>query len=138
MRWVGRTTRPPRLMKRRLTAALMLAAATAAPETQQAAPLEVTAVRYWSLAETTRIAIEITGEVHYRSDRIENPGRIFFDFVGARPSVNGRRLYSAEVGDKLVKRIRVAETSPGVTRVVLDLESAADFTVSRLDNPNRF
>src|SRR5579864_289894 len=126
-------------MTGRLTVAVVfLVNLAVAGQTRQSESPEVTAVRYWSLAETTRIAIEITGEVHYRSDRIENPGRIFFDFVGARPSVNGRRLYSAEVGDKLVKRIRVAETSPGVTRVVLDLESAADFTVSRLDNPNRF
>jgi N-acetylmuramoyl-L-alanine amidase len=124
-------------MTRRLTAALVLAAATAAPETQQAAPLEVTAVRYWSLADTTRVAIEITGEVHYRFDRVPNPDRIFFDFVGARPRIDGRRVFTTEVGDKLLKRIRVAETVPGVTRLVLDMESAAEFTVSRLDNPSR-
>lgn len=99
--------------------------------------VEVIAVRHWSLANTTRIAIEITGEVHYRSDRVQNPDRIFFDFTGARPHIDGQRLFSDEVGDKLLKRIRVAETAPGVTRVVLDLESAAEFTVSRLDNPNR-
>jgi N-acetylmuramoyl-L-alanine amidase len=57
--------------------------------------------------------------------------------VGARPSIDGRRLFSAEVGDKLLKRIRVAETAPGITRVVLDLESSAEFTLSRLDNPSR-
>ena len=103
----------------------------------RAADFEVTAVRHWSLANTTRIAIEVTGEARYRSDRVENPDRIFFDIAGARPRIEGKRLYADEVGDKLLKRIRVAETSPGVTRVVLDLESDADFTVSRLDNPNR-
>ncbi len=46
-------------------------------------------------------------------------------------------MFSTEVGDKLLKRIRVAETSPAVTRVVLDLESAADFALSRLYNPSR-
>ena len=124
-------------MTRRLTAALVLVAATAAPETRQATPLEVTAVRYWSLTDTTRVAIEITGEVHYRSDRVPNPDRIFFDLVGAQPRIDGRRVFATEVGDKLLKRIRVAETVPGVTRLVLDLESAAEFTVSRLENPSR-
>ncbi|HXI43253.1 MAG TPA: N-acetylmuramoyl-L-alanine amidase [Bryobacteraceae bacterium] len=125
-------------MTRRLTAAMFLVTAMAvAAEARHAAPLEVTAVRCWTLADTTRIAIEITGEVHVRSDRVENPDRIFFDFVGARPSIDGKRLYSTEVGDKLLKRIRVAETVPGVTRVVLDLETAAEFSVSRLDNPSR-
>src|SRR5205814_1344110 len=41
------------------------------------------------------------------------------------------------VGDKLLKRIRIAETQPGMTRVVLDLESAVDFTASQLSNPDR-
>ena len=97
--------------------------------------IEVTAVRYWSLADATRVAIEISGDAHVRSDRIENPDRIFFDLVGARPLIDGRRLFATEVGDKLVKRIRVAETAPDVTRVVLDLEvSGSDFAAS---HPNR-
>src|SRR5258708_7449298 len=125
-------------MTRRLTAAMFLLAAMAiAAESRHASPFEVTAVRCWTLADTTRIAIEITGEVNVRSDRVEDPDRIFFDFVGARPSIDGKRLFSTEVGDKLLKRIRVAETVPGVTRVVLDLETAAEFSVSRLDNPSR-
>src|SRR6266481_370213 len=125
-------------MTRRLTAAILLPAAMAvAADARHGSPLEVTAVRCWTLADTTRIAIEITGEVHVRSDRVEDPDRIFFDFVGARPSIDGKRLYATEVGDKLLKRIRVAETVPGVTRVVLDLETAAEFSVSRLDNPSR-
>ena len=124
-------------MTRRLTAAMLLLAAMAVAAETRRAPFEVTAVRCWTLADTTRIAIEITGEVHVRSDRVEDPNRIFFDFVGARPLIDGKRLYATEVGDKLLKRIRVAETVPGVTRVVLDLENAAEFSVSRLDNPSR-
>jgi N-acetylmuramoyl-L-alanine amidase len=125
-------------MTGRLAAANLLLVATAvALEARHGSPLEVTAVRYWSLADTTRIAIETTGAVRLRSDRVQNPDRIFFDFVGARPSIDGQRLFSTEVGDKLLKRIRVAETIPGVTRVVLDLESAAQFSVSELDNPKR-
>ncbi len=124
-------------MTRRLTAAIVLVAAAMAVGAQPAEVLEVTAVRYWSLADTTRVAIEMTGEIRYRSDRVQNPDRIFFDFTGARPHIDGRRLFSSEVGDRLLKRIRVAETAPGVTRIVLDLESAAEFTVSRLDNPSR-
>jgi N-acetylmuramoyl-L-alanine amidase len=124
-------------MTRRLTAAMLLMAAAAAAEARHASPLEVTAVRYWSLADTTRIAIEITGEAHVRSDRVHDPDRIFFDFVGARPYIDGKRLFSTDVNNKLLKRIRVAETVPGVTRVVLDLESAVEFTISRLDNPSR-
>jgi N-acetylmuramoyl-L-alanine amidase len=125
-------------MTGRLLAAAFLVAAALAGQVRHSTSLEVTAVRYWSFADTTRIAIEITGDTHFRADRAENPDRIFFDFVGARPSIDGHRLYSTDVGDKLLKRIRVAETSPGITRIVLDLESAAEFSVSRLDSPLRF
>src|SRR5713226_4514212 len=103
-----------------------------------AGPREVTAVRCSSLPGATRIAIEITGETRYRSGRAENPARVFFDFISTRPYVSGRRLYSTDVGDKLVKRIRVAESASEVTRVVLDLESAVEFKVSRFANPSRF
>src|SRR6185436_19529895 len=125
-------------MTTRLTAVIVLLAATGVSgQARRAASFEVNAVRYWSLADTTRVAVEITGEVHVRSDRVYNPDRIFFDFVGARPSIEGKRMYASEVGDKLLKRIRVSETTPGVTRVVLDLESAVEFTISRLENPSR-
>jgi len=125
-------------MRRRLTGAIgLLAVTTLTAEARTSSPPEVTAVRFWSLSDTTRVAIEITGEVHYHADRAQNPDRIFFDLSGARPLIDGHRLFTAEVGDKLIKRIRVAETVPGVTRVVLDLESPAEFAVSRLDNPSR-
>src|SRR5690242_9582985 len=114
-------------MVRRLTAAIgLLAATTVAVGSSSAASPEVTAVRYWTLADTTRVAIEITGEVRYHSDRAQNPDRIFFDLAGTRPFIDGHRLFATEVGDKRLKRIRVAETMPGITRVVLDLESPAE------------
>jgi N-acetylmuramoyl-L-alanine amidase len=41
------------------------------------------------------------------------------------------------VNDKLIKRVRVAETLPGVTRVVLDLGNSTDYTAIQLSNPDR-
>jgi len=49
-------------MKRHIASAMMLVAAVAA-EAGRDATVEVTAIRHWSLANTTRIAIEITGDV---------------------------------------------------------------------------
>ncbi len=109
----------------------------ASPQTASGAPLEVKAVRFRSFSRVTRIAIEVNGDFHFRSDHIDNPDRLFFDLMGARPRVNGRRLLTREVNDKLLKRIRVAETLPGVTRVVLDLAAPVDYTASQLENPGR-
>ena len=99
----------------------------------------VTAVRYWSLGDVTRIAIEIESdaEYHLRSDRLENPDRLFFDVVGATPRMSRRGMSVIPVSDRFVKQIRVAETQRSVTRVVLDLESPVDFTTSQLDTPTR-
>jgi len=98
----------------------------------------VTAVRDWSLGEVTRIAIEVSGNFEFRTDRLHGPERVYFDVLGARPSFDGKRLYSKVIeGDKLVQKIRVAETTPGVTRVVLDLTGDVEVSTSKLSNPSR-
>jgi N-acetylmuramoyl-L-alanine amidase len=98
---------------------------------------EVTAVRCWSLSEATRVVIEVDGEFEFRAERAHDPERLFFDVKGSRPHIKGHRYYSADVGDKLVKKVRVAETQAGVTRVVLDLQGAADYSANQLSNPDR-
>ena len=97
----------------------------------------VTAVRTWTLAEATRVAIEVSGPFEYKYDRLHNPERVYFDIKGATPAIEGRRIWNKEVTDKLVQRIRVAETNPGVTRVVLDVSGMVDVAPSQLSNPNR-
>ena len=97
----------------------------------------VTDVRVWSLGDVTRIAIQATGAVEFKYDRLENPDRLFFDLLDTRPETASRRIQTIPVSDRFVKQIRIAETQHGVTRVVLDLERASDFVTSRLANPDR-
>ncbi|HEY3836953.1 MAG TPA: N-acetylmuramoyl-L-alanine amidase [Bryobacteraceae bacterium] len=99
--------------------------------------LQVTAVRYWTSADVTRIAIETNGDFTFKRDRLNNPDRLFFDIIDARPNVGGLRFSTRHVNDKFLKQIRIAETLPGRTRVVLDLNLGCDFTVSKLENPDR-
>ena len=89
----------------------------------------VTGVRFWSLGDTTRVVIEVSDDFTYRSDHLPNPDRLFFDIVGAKPTT-GRKISTTPVGDSIVRQIRVAETQPGTTRVVLDLEGDSAFTVT--------
>ncbi len=104
---------------------------------QDAGPLAVTAVRYWSLGESTRVAVEVSGDFQYRHDRLSNPDRIYFDITGAKPALSKERIHTIPVDDGLLKQIRVSETQTGTTRVVLDLKAPADFTASQLANPDR-
>jgi N-acetylmuramoyl-L-alanine amidase len=102
-----------------------------------AADLQVTAVRFWTLSDVTRIAIEANGDFNFKRDQLTNPDRLFFDIVDARPNVGGLRFSTRQVNDRLLKQIRIAETMPGRTRVVLDLTGPVDYTVSKLENPDR-
>lgn len=97
----------------------------------------VRAVRFWSLEEVTRVAIETEEAVQYRWERLSNPDRLFFDILDAVPAEHRKGIRVIPVGDKLLRQIRVAETQPGTTRVVLDLTGAMEFSASQLANPSR-
>jgi N-acetylmuramoyl-L-alanine amidase len=100
-------------------------------------PNKVSAVRFWSLGEMTRVAIDVSAGFKFRSERLTNPERLFFDIEGARPELVAKGLHTIPVGDGILKQIRIAETQPGVTRVVLDLEQHVEFTASQLTSPDR-
>ena len=99
--------------------------------------LHLNGIRAWSLGEATRIAIEVSGETTYRHDRVSNPERVYIDLTGVRPQAGSPRYQVVPVGDNLVERVRMTETQPGVTRVVLDLTGPAEYSVSQLANPAR-
>jgi N-acetylmuramoyl-L-alanine amidase len=97
----------------------------------------VTGVRFWTMPDVTRVAIQTDGDFEILSDHLSNPERIFFDLVGTHPVVGPKNMTVFPVGDKLIQQIRVAEPRKNVTRVVLDLDGVADVTTSRLENPHR-
>jgi N-acetylmuramoyl-L-alanine amidase len=99
--------------------------------------IQVTSVRSWSHTDSTRIIIETSGLAEYKSDSAHNPDRLFLDILKSRPSVAEKRLATHVVNDHLVKRVRVAEITPGTTRVVFDLAAPAALKISRLDAPDR-
>jgi N-acetylmuramoyl-L-alanine amidase len=98
---------------------------------------KVSAVRFWSLGDMTRVAVEVSAGFKFHSERLTNPDRLFFDIQGARPEMVAKGLRTIAVGDGVLKQIRIAETQPGVTRVVLDLEQRVEFTASQLSSPDR-
>jgi len=79
---------------RRVAALLLVVLGFPVTKTNAAEPEEaahhVTAVRFWSLGGVTRIAIETDGDFQVKSDRLDNPDRLFFDLTGTRPTL-GRK-----------------------------------------------
>ncbi|HEY2013988.1 MAG TPA: N-acetylmuramoyl-L-alanine amidase [Bryobacteraceae bacterium] len=121
----------------RLLAAFTASVLLLAAQTERPAKTSVTAVRHWSMPDVTRVAVEISGEFNFVTERLHNPERVYFDIPDSRPRIASRRFYTESLEDKRVKRIRVAETLPGVTRVVLDLADETDATPTQLTNPYR-
>ena len=122
----------------RLPAALAISAFLCFAQSEREPMHSVTAVRHWGQPEATRIAIEVTGNFVFRSDRLHGPERVYFDILNSIPHINSRRSYTESVvDDRLLKRVRVAETMPGVTRIVLDLADGVEVHTSQLVNPNR-
>src|SRR4051812_42050902 len=97
----------------KLIATLAIPVAFLAAQSSRSATHSVTAVRHWSQSETARIAIEVSGAFEYRTERLHNPERVYFDILNTRPHIDARRFYTEDIGDKLVSKIRVAETAPG-------------------------
>src|SRR5271157_5651972 len=118
-------------------AALVVFGSVVGAQTGNTPVLAITAVRHWSLPDVTRVAVEVSGEFQFRSDRLHNPERVYFDIPNSRPHVTPRAWYTENLDDRLLKRIRVAETAPGISRVVLDLAEGVEVTSSQLANPAR-
>src|SRR4029077_11158137 len=60
----------------KLICALAISYATLLAQTDKPEIHTVTAVRNWSLADVTRVAIEISGSFQIRADRLNNPDRV--------------------------------------------------------------
>src|SRR5579863_28566 len=121
----------------KLIAALVVSVMLLLAQSDEPAAHTVTAVRHWCLNDVTRVAIEVSSPFEFRTDRLHNPERIYFDLLNTRPLIDSKRAYVETVNDKLLQKIRVAETKVGVTRIVLDLVGNADATTSTLTSPNR-
>jgi len=97
----------------------------------------VTGIRHWSTPVYTRIAIDLGDEVAYQAARVPGPDRIYFDLYGARleQALNGRSV--EVIDDGFLRRIRAAQFSNNVTRIVLDVSSVSDYSAFLLPNPWR-
>lgn len=98
----------------------------------------VDAIRFWSFGDVTRVAIQTHGIYKLATDQVETPSRLYFDLSGLLPPPTAHHgTQTIQVGDHRLKQIRVAEVSPGKTRIVFDLEGPVEVVSSQLVNPDR-
>jgi N-acetylmuramoyl-L-alanine amidase len=96
----------------------------------------VTGIRHWSTPDYTRVAIDLEQEVKYEAGRVPDPDRIFFDLHDTKlaSTLVGKTF---DVSDGFLRRIRVAQYQPGLTRVVLEVDNVSDYSAFLLPNPYR-
>lgn len=101
----------------------------------------VIGIRHWSGSARTRIVIDLDEAVIYRyhllkkDNALKKPPRIYIDLIGAKLSEHLKEAIPIESG--LLKRVRAGQYSPDTVRVVLDLESVAEYTIFPLNDPFR-
>jgi len=96
----------------------------------------ITSLRYWSTPDYTRIAIDLDDEVKYEAGRVPSPDRIFFDLHDSKlaSELIGK---SYNIQDGLLKKVRVAQYKANMARVVLEVDSLAEYSAFLLPNPYR-
>ena len=97
----------------------------------------VSAIRHWSTPTYTRVAIDLGDEVQYEAARVPNPDRIYFDLHGTRLAQELSGKSFAVTDDGFLKRIRAAQYSNDMTRVVLDVNDVTEYSAFLLPNPYR-
>jgi N-acetylmuramoyl-L-alanine amidase len=110
---------------------------TAAADSKPAASTGVTIrdIKRSSLPDGVRITVEMDGEAPFRSERLENPRRVFFDISSAR-TTPGLQDAAVKLQDDVVRHIRFGR-HPNATRIVMDLEGADSYSVFTLYDPYR-
>jgi N-acetylmuramoyl-L-alanine amidase len=96
----------------------------------------VTGIWHVSSADSSTVIIDMKGEVQYEAHRLPSPDRIYFDLrdTTLAPGMFGKTI---EIGDARLARVRIAQPTKGVSRVVLETTGASDFSVSMQSNPYR-
>jgi N-acetylmuramoyl-L-alanine amidase len=98
---------------------------------------QVTGIRHWSTPDYTRVAIDLGDDVTYEAARVPNPDRIYFDLHGTRLAQELVGKSFAVTDDGFLKKIRAAQFSDDMTRVVLDVNDVTEYSAFLLPNPYR-
>ena len=134
--------RPPARAPRSIVAAepapTITVTASPLPQTVAIGPAIFQEVKYNSQPDFTSIAIELSGPVKVKGKQLANPERIYFDLAETRiaPEVlDALHTKIIPVRDRLVNRLRVAQKSEDVARVVIDLNRACEYTYLMSEAP---
>jgi N-acetylmuramoyl-L-alanine amidase/putative methionine-R-sulfoxide reductase with GAF domain len=96
----------------------------------------VTGIEQHSSKGSSIVVVSLQDQVQYEAHHLSDPDRVYFDLpdTSLAPGLNGKTI---DVNDGLIGRVRIAQPSDNITRVVLDTRLASSFSVSLEQNPYR-
>src|SRR5579862_3837330 len=103
---------------------------------QPAKMTRITGVRHWSSNDSSTVVLDLADQVQYEAHRLAHPDRIYFDLHDTSLA-SGLPGKSIDIGDALLARVRVAQPSAGLTRLVLETKGNSNYSVSLEPNPYR-
>ena len=98
---------------------------------------QVRGIRHWSTPTYTRVAIDLGDDVTFEAARVPHPDRIYFDLHGTRLAQELVGKSFSVTDDGFLKKIRAAQFSDNMTRVVLDVNDVSEYSAFLLPNPYR-
>ena len=93
-------------------------------------------LRRTTIGDTIRLTLDFDGEVAFEQQRLPGPDRVFFDFARTAPipSLSDTVL---QFEGPTVRRVRLGRPRPDVTRLAIDLDGVATYSVFALYHPFR-
>ena len=109
---------------------------SASPTPKPGSTPQVTGISHWSSPESSTVVVDLEDQVQYEAHALDNPARICFDLHDTKmtPGLFNR---SIDLNDEFLKRIRMAQPTEDVTRVVLETKGELEFSVKLDSNPYR-
>jgi len=107
----------------------MVPIAAKSPETKLPSST-IEAIRQVNLSQNgdlTDVHVVGTGKLNYRAMRLQNPDRLVLDFSGAHLKTSEKHIAS---NLDPVREIRLAQFSPEVSRIVIDLRQATPYNIT--------
>ncbi|HEX7240953.1 MAG TPA: AMIN domain-containing protein [Longimicrobiaceae bacterium] len=118
-------------MKRLPALALLLAALAGAASPARADDGSVTTLRLEPRAGRTELTIEVSGgEFRWTDFTLSDPPRVVVDISGARSALSAARFAGIDRGG--VAAVRTSQQDAGTVRVVIDLQRASRYEVTRV------
>jgi N-acetylmuramoyl-L-alanine amidase len=107
------------------------------PAAVPGATSQVTGIRQWSTENSSVVVIDLQDQVQYEDHTLENPSRIYFDLHDTKIASALLNHSSDVANDPFLKRIRVAQPTQGITRVVLETNGNVGYSLRLDSNPYR-